>query len=124
MQTLYNELINLLTFLIAETTPVPGQVYYLTMRATNIGANATDTTLKYQGPQGPEELDVLAGQIVTKEIMFTTSVQPATVEIKGYDKVTNAPIMINGKETIFVNPTPTKVVTEINISDQSKSRRV
>lgn len=62
----------------------------------------------------------MSGQIVTKEIMFTTSAQPATVEIKGYDKATNSPLSINGKESIFVNPTPTKVVTEINISDQGK----
>ena len=88
------------------------------IRVTNLGTNASDAILKYKGPQGPEELDVLAGQIVTKEIIFTTSMQPATVEVKGYEKATNSHILINGKSSILVIPTLAKFVNEIDISDQ------
>ena len=89
-----------------------------------MGSNATDAMIKFKGPQGPEELDILAGQIVTKEIIFTTSVQPATVEIKGYDKASNSPILINGKESIYVDPTLTKFTKEIDVSDQGTSHRL
>ena len=67
------------------------------------------------------QVDVPAGQIVNKEIIFTTNIQPATVEIKGYDKVANKPIKINNMESVLVNPTPTKQLTEITISDQGKT---
>ena len=86
-----------------------------------MGTNATDTIIKFKGPQGPEELDILAGQIVTKEIIFTTSIQPAAVEIKGYDKASNSPILINGKESIFVDPTLTKFINEVDVSNQGTS---
>ena len=84
----------------------------------NTGTGAKDTVLRYQGPQGPEELEVLAGQIVTKEIIFATNVQPATVEIKAFDKTTNIPVRINDKESVLVNPTTTKVTTDIVVSAQ------
>ena len=79
-----------------------------------------DAMISYIGPQGSEDFDVLAGQIVTKEMIFTTSTQPAAVEIKAYDKVNNSLISINGRKSIFVNLTLTKVITEIEISDSGK----
>ena len=95
-------------------------MYYLIIRAKNIGNHAVDAIINYTGPQGPEDLDVLAGQIVTKEIIFTTSTQPAAVEIKAFDKASNSLILINGRKSIFVNLTLTKVVTEIEISDSGR----
>ena len=106
-------------YLLAGTTE-PNNAYYLSIRAINVGLGAQDTTLKFQGPQGPVDVDVPAGQIVNKEIVFTTNIQPATVEIKGYDKATSKPIKINNMESVLVNPTPTKQLTEITISDQGK----
>ena len=95
-------------------------MYYLIIRAKNIGNHVVDAMISYIGPQGSEDFDVLAGQIVTKEMIFTTSTQPAAVEIKAYDKANNSLISINGRKSIFVNLTLTKVVTEIEISDGGK----
>ncbi len=96
------------------------KVYYLSLRVSNTGSLAKETVLKYQGPQGPEELEVLPGQTVTKEVVFTTNIQPATVEVKGFEKSTNTPVKLNGQDSILVNPLLTKVMTEISITSQGK----
>ncbi len=97
-----------------------GKAYYLSLRVTNTASSAKESILRYQGPQGPEELEVLPGQIVNKEVIFTTNIQPATVEVKAFDKATNAPMKINEQDSVLVNPTLNKVVTDLILSNQGK----
>lgn len=99
-------------------TPSQGDTYYISLRVINTGSLAKQTILRYQGPQGLEELDVAAGQVVMKEIVFTSVIQPATVEIVAFEKITSLSVKLNGQNSVLVNPSLTKDVTEIALNTQ------